>query len=873
MKRILLLLAFLAGQLHLLAQTITSAQSGNWNNTATWTGGVVPGASNDVVIDAGHTVTFNVSSATINALTVNAGGIFIVSPSNTLTITTNTLNDGTINNNSAGGLRTGGSFANNGTITGAVNSVLIVGGAQLQNNGSLQSSFLYFSTATLGISNTAATVSGTGSFTLATIIMLKSASANVTSTVPISLSAGINLGGGGGKFVLVNGDLQTNNIVGGSANIYIITSGTGKLIYSGGTSPKILHVGTFTSYSPVTISNGNVSTHSFGIRVTDAITGSPGSAVVNRQWEINDINGGANADLTFQWTGAIESGTFNRASSAIARYDGSNWQPITTYTSASGSNPYTRTVTGVTGFAQFIIGSSGAFPVTSAQSGNWSTASTWAGGIVPTATDNVIIASGHTITYDVASGSANSLVVNNSATLQLNASMLLSVAANASNSGTINLGSSANLRIGGDLTNGSVIAPAMGAANTLISIGSNFSNTGSFTSQLLYLSNTSLAANANAATISGNSIISINTLNVLKSGANVTVNVNLGMVNLNLAGTSGNIILSANNLTVSGSISGYSPLKYIQTNGAGVLTFMGAASPKVFPVGNATYTPLTISNGNVSTHNFSVRVSSAFSSPPLNNSVVNKEWNIHDLNGGGSADLTFQWNAADEDPSFNRTVCYAGHFNGTAWVPVSANAPASGTDPYTRTVTGISSFSPFAIGSNGALPVSLIDFTASKIPGGIKLEWTAENEIGFSHYEMEKSNDGRNYGKIKTIAVSTGSGIKKYSMNDSFSSGMQYYRLKMIDLDGSFKYSRVVRIDAGKKLTVAVYPNPAKNIIFVQNMNRYETVSIIDFSGRVIRKKNISGNSYLDVADLRPGTYMLKLDAREDQQSIPFIRQ
>ena len=866
-------MAILAGQLHLFSQTITSAQTGNWNSTTTWSGGVVPGSANDVVIAAGHTVTFNVSAATINSLTVNTGGTFTVSPSNSLTITTTLSNAGTINNNSSGGLRVAGDLTNDGTINGAVNSALIVGGTQLQNNGSLQSSFLYFALPTLGVSNVAATVNGTGTFTLNNIIILKSTGANVTFNVPITLSATLNMGGGGGKPVLTNHDFQVNGIVGGSANIYVITSGTGKLIFNGGTAPKTFPVGTATSYSPVTISNGNVSTHSFSVRVTDAITGSPGSAVVNRQWEINDVTGGATADLTFQWTGAIESGTFNRTISAIARYDGSNWQAITPYGAASGSNPYTRNVTGVTSFSQFIIGSAGAFPIVSAQSGNWNTASTWNGGVVPTATDNVIIASGHNVTYDVASGSANSLIVNNTATLQLNANMLLSVAGNTSNSGTINLGNSASLRIGGDLTNGSTFAPSAGATNTLVSIGSNFANTGTFSSQLLYLSNTVLAENSNACTISGNPLITTNTLNILKSGANVTVNVNLGTVNLNFGGTSGNIFLGANNLTVTGSISGYSAVKYIQTNSTGAFFFTGLASPKVFPVGNTTYTPLTISNGNVSTHNFAVRVSSTFSNPPLNNSVVNKEWNIQELIAGAVADLTFQWNAVDEDPAFNRSACYAGHFNGTAWVPVSSRAAASGSDPYTFTATGISDFSPFAIGSNGALPLSLIDFIASKMTGGIKLEWIAENEIGFSHYEVEKSNDGKNFKKIAVVAGITGSGRKKYALTDSISVGMQYYRLKMMDLDGSFSYSRIVRIDAGKKFTIVIYPSPARHVIFVQNMNRYQTVSIIDISGRVIRKRNISGDSYMDIADLRPGSYFLKLDGKEDSQTVQFTKQ
>ncbi len=873
MKRILLFLAFIGFCSLGICQTITSNGSGNWSTGATWVGGAAPGAGNDVVIAAGHTVTVT-SATTASSININAGGTLIISGV-TVTITNNATNSGTINNNAAGGFRVGGSFFNDGTFAGSVNSILSVGGAQLVNNGSLSSYFLYLATAALGISNQPLAISGSASFTVNNIIMLKNSVANVTVSVPITLSANLNMGSGGGKFIIDNVDVQSNGISGGSANVYMITNGTGRIIYSGGVSTKTIPIGTSTSYTPLVISNGNVSTHTFAVRVSNTFTAPPGSsAVVNREWNIQDITGGANVDLTFQWNLGDETPmTFNRSLCAVARYDGSNWIPITPYGAASGSNPYTRTVTGVTTFSPFIIGSSGTFPIVSVQSGNWNTASTWGGGVVPAPTDNVIISSGHSVAFDVSNGAVNSLSVNNTSTLQLNASNILTVATNVLNSGTINMGSSSNLRIGVDLNNPSNILPLGGATNTVVSIGRNFSNTGLFNANTVYLSNTSLASNAVEATISGNSSITMNTLNILKDGANVNANATLSVSSLSLGGSSGNLVLGSINLSVSGSITGYSASKYIQTNGTGVLRVTGAAAPKIFPVGSASsYTPITISNGNVATHSFSVRVQDNFTHAPFNNSVVNKEWNISDITGGASVDVTFQWNESDEDPAFVRTQAHIGHHTGTTWELVSTAAPASGANPYTRTATAVTTFSPFGVGSNGALPVHLLNFDASKLNSMVKLKWITENEVSFSHYEIEKSADGQRFDRMTIIKSKQFNGKNEYEAADTNpKDGANYYRLKMVDKDGTATYSKIVRIDFKGTGLINVWPNPATDYIIITGSSKFRKIQFIDASGKIVREQKPDSNNRYTVGALIKGSYVVRLIADNEIKTLKFL--
>lgn len=111
------------------------------------------------------------------------------------------------------------------------------------------------------------------------------------------------------------------------------------------------------------------------------------------------------------------------------------------------------------------------------------------------------------------------------------------------------------------------------------------------------------------------------------------------------------------------------------------------------------------------------------------------------------------------------------------------------------------------------LPVRLNSFHALKGASDVTLNWTVAAEIYFSQYEVEESTDGINF---KTIGIVLGAGEDKYSFRDKqVAQGMNYYRLKMVDQDGSFTYSPVVSVRftsaALNSTTVKVAPNPVQH--------------------------------------------------------------
>ncbi|MDQ6480382.1 T9SS type A sorting domain-containing protein [Dyadobacter sp. LHD-138] len=106
------------------------------------------------------------------------------------------------------------------------------------------------------------------------------------------------------------------------------------------------------------------------------------------------------------------------------------------------------------------------------------------------------------------------------------------------------------------------------------------------------------------------------------------------------------------------------------------------------------------------------------------------------------------------------------------------------------------------------LPVTLIRLTAGKSTEGIGLTWKTAQEKDFSHFEVEKSADARQFRKIGTVA---GADQGLYHFNDSApAEGNNYYRLKMVDLDGSSAISRVLHVNYEANPTYLLVENPTK---------------------------------------------------------------
>jgi hypothetical protein len=124
---------------------------------------------------------------------------------------------------------------------------------------------------------------------------------------------------------------------------------------------------------------------------------------------------------------------------------------------------------------------------------------------------------------------------------------------------------------------------------------------------------------------------------------------------------------------------------------------------------------------------------------------------------------------------------------------------------------------PNGVSAGNSLPVILSDFSVNLIDNQTALSWTTDQENNSNRFEVERSTDGATWTKIASIAAKGNSSVQnKYAYTDKVPvAGINYYRLKMIDMDNTFEYSEIKSVRAAFSANVRVYPNPASNFVHV----------------------------------------------------------
>jgi hypothetical protein len=277
--------------------------------------------------------------------------------------------------------------------------------------------------------------------------------------------------------------------------------------------------------------------------------------------------------------------------------------------------------------------------------------------------------------------------------------------------------------------------------------------------------------------------------------------------------TNGKLTLGSNNLSFA-NLSGGSTSSYVVTDGTGGLTRTSVGALDVtLPVGTDTYTPVVLNNAGTA-DDFTAKVKNTFDYTPYTNEVVTKQWTITEAVAGGSnATVKLQWNTADENPLFVRTnPVYVSRYSGSAWEQTSASYTDLGGGVYNASAGGYTAFSPFGVGNNDALPVELSSFTSNVNGRDINLAWETKTEKNSNVFEVERLSNltWSVIGSVQAAVLSNSP--KQYSFTDkSLQAGKYQYRLKMIDNDGSFQYSRIVETEVSLPKDFELsqnYPNP-----------------------------------------------------------------
>ena len=176
------------------------------------------------------------------------------------------------------------------------------------------------------------------------------------------------------------------------------------------------------------------------------------------------------------------------------------------------------------------------------------------------------------------------------------------------------------------------------------------------------------------------------------------------------------------------------------------------------------------------------------------------------------------------------------------------------------------------------LPVKLQSFTAFPNDNTVLLNWIIAEEINVAHYEVEYSTDGRNYRSIYSIAATNSRNYS--SIHTSPASGINYYRLKVVDTDLKMTYSDIRKVNfTNRQSGITVFPNPVNERINISIpsslINKTATISLYDVDNKLVFTKDLKilGQTEILNTNLLPaGNYFLVVNSNSETYTVKVIK-
>jgi hypothetical protein len=349
---------------------------------------------------------------------------------------------------------------------------------------------------------------------------------------------------------------------------------------------------------------------------------------------------------------------------------------------------------------------------------------------------------------------------------------------------------------------------------------------------------------------------------------------------------SGKINLGNYNLILESTVSltGADNNGYVITNGTGSLTQKSIGSTTtLFPVGTTTtYDPASITNAGTA-DDFTVNVSANLDAfVPMPTKYIQRQWNISEATVGGS-DVSLSLTCAAGVPTTNfdaASPIEIGHYKSTnVWERIAATMNSS-----VATANNVTSFSPapfVIINQSAILPVELIDFKGFADGKQNILRWSTASEKDAKCFIIERSNNSENFKSLDLVATIGHSNQPQfYQWIDNAPNPLSMYRLKIMDLNGSFDYSKVISVENAEGNAMTLLPNFGSDEWTVHLTNvpmGAGTLSIFDMQGKLFQTQNIDIQNIttdikLSINNLLNGNYILICNISGQILSKKFIK-
>ena len=292
-----------------------------------------------------------------------------------------------------------------------------------------------------------------------------------------------------------------------------------------------------------------------------------------------------------------------------------------------------------------------------------------------------------------------------------------------------------------------------------------------------------------------------------------------------------------------------------------------------FPVGDGTVErKIAISNLSGSsvfnTHYAGTTTNTANVAFPLFTVDANEYWLVNKVSGG-SANVDMNWDDTKINmPNYGIPDIRVANYISGNWTQVGGTATGSTTATGSISSNVISSFGAFTFGSvSFVLPLNLLSFSATKNVGDVQLKWYASDEVNVAYHEPQRSEDGVAFTAIGKVDAINHQGVSAYDFVDKKAlTGITYYRLRSVDLDGKSTLSRIVSVSPEDRLaTELAIVNPAIKVIhgFTHNLVGSYQYRLNTLSGQRVQQGHVLINSAgLDIpvtAVVKKGVYLLQI--------------
>ncbi|MEO8110871.1 MAG: T9SS type A sorting domain-containing protein [Ginsengibacter sp.] len=255
--------------------------------------------------------------------------------------------------------------------------------------------------------------------------------------------------------------------------------------------------------------------------------------------------------------------------------------------------------------------------------------------------------------------------------------------------------------------------------------------------------------------------------------------------------------------------------------------------------------------------------------PTLDHVSSKEYWLLDRTVGTSNVKVTLSWDQNRSGVVNDVPNLRVGRWNGSIWKDEGNGATTGNNSQGTvQSLNAVTSFSPFTLASSNTLnplPITLLDFTAARCDDNVCLQWSTENENNGSHFEIERANRDNDFKLTGSVEANNNPALSQYAFSDKTpGTGVNFYRLKIVDADGNFKYSNVLPVTFNRATTTLIYPNPARDEIRIISSKNIISVEVSDLSGRLIKAMVANSTNRYNISELQKGIYIVKISGDDN---------